>query len=41
MTTQRADLVSGGFEVTVDTRFFEPLPADELAAWEGDTAVAH
>lgn len=32
---ERVDLVYGGFDVEVDERFFEPLPASELAAWEG------
>jgi prevent-host-death family protein len=31
----RVDLVVGGFDVVVDDAFFEPLPEDELAAWEG------
>lgn len=35
---QRVDLVYGGFDVEVDERFFEPLPASELAAWEGGSA---
>lgn len=33
---QRVDLVYGGFDVQVSDDFFDPLPEDELAAWEGD-----
>jgi len=34
---EKVDLIFGGFDVDVDERFFEPLPADELANWEGDS----
>ena len=33
---RQVDLVFGGFDVEVTTEFFEPLPDDELAAWEGE-----
>ncbi len=32
---QRVDLVYGGFDVVLDDRFFESLPEDEIAGWEG------
>lgn len=32
------DLILGGFAVEITEDFFEPLPADELAAWEGADA---
>lgn len=33
---RQVDLVFGGFDVEVTREFFEPLPDDELAAWEGE-----
>jgi len=32
------DLILGGFAVELADDFFEPLPAEELAAWEGADA---
>jgi prevent-host-death family protein len=32
----KVDLVFGGFDVSVDEGFFDPLPETELDAWEGD-----
>ncbi len=31
---QQVDLVFGDFDVEVDKAFFEPLPEQELGAWE-------
>lgn len=31
---KRIGLLKG--QIAIDERFFEPLPEDELAAWEGD-----
>lgn len=33
---RQVDLVFGGFDVEVTSEFFEALPDDELAAWEGE-----
>ncbi|MBM7517402.1 type II toxin-antitoxin system Phd/YefM family antitoxin [Nocardioides nitrophenolicus] len=37
---QRVDLVYGGFDVVLDDRFFESLPEDEIAGWEGGAIAA-